>query len=125
MSNFGTESQSLLQKSEEIESVEKPKEPVGCFYAARKKRDKTVSAASGSLPTNSASKKKKAKKPKQKKNEQPVKEVSQRIQDLRNLLPKMDWNPLVQDWKIQKQLLPLKLLIFHVKTLKCLILCRS
>ncbi len=77
MSNFGTESQSLSRKSEEIESVEKSKEPIGCFYAARKERDKTVSAASGNLPISKAPKKKKKRKQKQKKNEQSIKEPSE------------------------------------------------
>ncbi len=39
--------------------VEKFKEPVGCFYAARKDKDETVSAASGNPPISKAPKKKK------------------------------------------------------------------
>ncbi len=63
-SNFGTESQSLSRKSEEIESVEGIKDQVGCFYAARKERDDTISAASENLPISKMPKKRKKKKPK-------------------------------------------------------------
>ncbi len=77
-SHFGAESQSLTQRSEEIETVEKLNKPVGCFYEARWKRDETVSAASRNPPVEKSSKKKKkSKKLKQKKNEQSAKDTNQ------------------------------------------------
>ncbi len=121
-SNYGTESLSLSRKSEEIESVERIKDPVGCFHAARKERDDTIPTASGDLPISKVRKKKKKRKQKLKKNGQPIKETSETYPGLTEPLPNMDWNLLVQELEFQKQILPLELLIFHVKTLKCLIL---
>ncbi len=63
MSNFGTEFQSLSRKSEEVESVEGGKDPVGCFHVVRKERDATVSATSENMPLSEKPKKRKKKKP--------------------------------------------------------------
>ncbi len=64
MSNFGTESQSLSRKSEEVESVEGVKDPIGCFHVARRESDDTIFAISGNLPISEKPKKRKRKKPK-------------------------------------------------------------
>ncbi len=47
------------------------------------------------------------------------KKLVKHIQDLRNLLPQLDWNPWDLVWMIQKQFLPLRP-IFWVEILKCL-----
>ncbi len=61
-------SRSRFRKLEEVELVEGVKDPVGCFQAARRERDSTISATSGNLPISE--KPKKRKKQKSKKNGQ-------------------------------------------------------
>ncbi len=84
---------SLSRKFKEAESVEGIKDSVGCFQAARKERDSTISATSGNLPRSKRKKKKKLKK------------TSQSKETERNTNPgfaEIPWNLLVQESEFQK-----------------------
>ncbi len=111
---------------------------LGCFYAARKERDAAVSATSGSLPAKSTSSQSLERKGEMKRKVLKViqmqeeeirkgmngmnhlsKKLVKHIQDLRNLLPQLDWNQWDRVWMIQRQFLPMRP-IFRVEILKCL-----